>query len=113
MPFLKEALYKIISEKLSDGTPTRRFMVELDGQHIIGIDCDLIETIYGHVDSSEPISEIRSVWLDHAKEHGIDRVEAEERFAMTLASFLAGLISENRLIRPIDNGPSSSEPESS
>lgn len=112
MPFLKEALYRIISEKLSDGKPIRRFMIELDGQHITGIDCDLIETIYGHVDSSKPISEIRSVWLAHAQEHGVDRVEAEERFDMTLASFLAGLISENRLIKP-DNGPSSSEPESS
>lgn len=98
MLFLEEILCKLVAEKLADGAPTRRYMVELRGSTMIGIECDLIERIYDHAISNELLDEIRSTWLLHAREQGIDRVEAEEDFTMTLATFIASLISDRRLL---------------
>lgn len=98
MLFLEEVLCKLIAEKLSDGAPTRRYMVELRGSTMIGIECELIERIYDHAISNELLNEIRNAWLLHAQEQGMDRIEAEEDFTMALATFIASLISDRGLL---------------
>ena len=95
--FLEEVLCQIAAERLANGEPVRRFMVEVRGSHMIGIDCDLIERVYEHAMSSDVLDEIRFAWMSHAERHGMDPVEATEDFTMTLAAFLAGLMSDGRL----------------
>ena len=103
--FLEEVLCQIAAERLANGEPVHRFMVEVRGSHMIGVDCDLIERIYEHAMSSDVLDEIRSAWMSHAKRRGMDPVEATEDFTMTLAAFLASLMHDGRLTGMYDATP--------
>ena len=105
--FLEEVFFKLVADKLSNGPPSRRYMVEVRGSHMIGIDCNLIERVYDHATSNELLDEIRNAWLRHAKERGIDQIEADEDFTMTLATFLAALMTDRRLMESTHNHASS------
>lgn len=103
--FLEEVLCQIAAERLANGEPVHRFMVEVRGSHMIGVDCNLIERIYEHAMSSDVLDEIRSAWMSHAKRRGMDPVEATEDFTMTLAAFLASLMHDGRLTGMYDATP--------
>ena len=110
--FLEEVLCQIAAERLANGEPVHRFMVEVRGSHMIGVDCNLIERIYEHAMSSDVLDEIRSAWMSHAKRRGMDPVEATEDFTMTLAAFLASLMHDGRLTGVYDAAPAAYTAES-
>ncbi|WP_145961769.1 hypothetical protein [Bifidobacterium xylocopae] len=96
LSYVESVLLDLIKSRLSQNAETevKTFLVEIQGNRIIGVSDDLISRVQEDIEKDPSISEIRKVWQ---RERG--GVYAAEEFDRAIATSIAHILSNKELLK--------------